>query len=204
MGDKARKPDREDLFAVASQQGGYFTAEQARRCGYTWALLSHHALKGRFVRVQRGLYRLKDYPSSPREDVLAAWLAVGREAAVVSHESALALLGLSDVVPNLIHLTVSRSYRGRKAPAGVCLHTITQRLRRDEITIREGIRLTSAARSILDAATAGVAPEQVAAAVREAVSRGLVTKRMLEKYASARGVRVKRLVEAALGEVAVS
>jgi predicted transcriptional regulator of viral defense system len=203
MGDTAHTPDRKDLFAVASQQGGYFTAEQARRCGYTWALLSHHALGGRFVRIRRGLYRLKEYPSSPREDVLAGWLAVGRDAAVVSHESALELLGLSDVVPDRVHLTVSRSHRGRKAPAGVRMHTTTQRLRREDIIIRDGIRLTSPARSIIDAASTGVAPEQVASAAREAVARGLVTKRVLEKAARAQGKRVGRLVEEALLEVAV-
>lgn len=204
MRDTVLTPDRKDLFAVASQQGGYFTSEQARRCGYTWALLSHHALRGRFVRIRRGLYRLKDYPSSPREDVLAGWLAVGRDAAVVSHESALELLGLSDVVPDRVHLTVSRSYRGRKAPPGVRMHTTTQRLRREDIIIRDGIRLTSPTRSIIDAATTGVAPEQVAAAAREAVARGLVTKRVLEKSARARGKSVGRLVEAALLEVAVT
>src|SRR3989442_13049990 len=127
MRDMAHTANRKDLFAVASQQGGHFTADQARRCGYTWALLSHHALRGRFVRIRRGLYRLRDYPSSPGEDVLAGWLAVGRDDAVVSHESALALLGLSDVVPDRVHLTVSRARRGRKAPPGVRMHTTTQR-----------------------------------------------------------------------------
>lgn len=204
MRDTVRTANRKDLFAVASQQGGYFTSEQARRCGYTWALLSHHARGGRFVRVRRGLYRLKDYPSSPREDVLAGWLAVGRDAAVVSHESALEILGLSDVVPDRVHLTVSRSHRGRKAPAGVRMHTTTQRLRREDIIIRDGIRLTHPARSIIDAASTGVAPEQVTAAAREAVARGLVTKRVLEKSARARGKRIGSLVEEALLEVAVT
>ena len=152
--------------------------------------------------MRRGLYRLKDYPSSPREDVLAGWLAVGRDEAVVSHESALELLGLSDVVPDRVHLTVSRSRRGRTVPPGVRMHTTTQRLRREDIIVRDGIRLTSPARSIIDSASTGVAPEQVAAAARDAVARGLVTKRVLERSARARGKRVGRLVEEALLEVA--
>jgi threonine synthase len=135
--------------------------------------------------------------------LLAGWLAVSRDAAVVSHESALELLGLSDVVPDRVHLIVSRSHRGRKAPAGVRMHTTTEHLRREDIIIRDGIRLTAPARSIIDAASTGVAPEQVAAAAREAVARGLVTKRVLEKAARTRGKRVGRLVEEALREVAV-
>ena len=68
----ATRPDRLRLFETASEQGGYFTAEQARACGFSWALLSHHVKRGRFIRVHRGLYRLREYPSFPREDVLAA------------------------------------------------------------------------------------------------------------------------------------
>ncbi|MCL4466976.1 MAG: type IV toxin-antitoxin system AbiEi family antitoxin domain-containing protein [Chloroflexi bacterium] len=85
----ATRPDRTCLFHIASGQAGYFTTEQARACGYSFALLSHRVKSGRFSRVRRGLYRLREYPSSPREDVLAAWLAVGKDVAVVSHESAL-------------------------------------------------------------------------------------------------------------------
>ena len=50
------RPDRARLFEIASEQGGYFTAEQARTSGYSWALLSHHAKSGQFLRVRRGLH----------------------------------------------------------------------------------------------------------------------------------------------------
>ena len=88
------------LFRVASGQAGYFTAAQARVCGFSRALLSHHARSGRFPRISHGLYRFREYPSSPREHVLAAWLAVGKDVSVVSHESALDLLDLSDIIPD--------------------------------------------------------------------------------------------------------
>src|SRR3989449_11223018 len=107
----ASKPDRARLFEIASEQSGYFTADQAQACGFSRALLSHHAKSGHFVRVRRGLYRFREYPSSRREDVLAAWLAVGKDASTVSHESALDILDLSDVIPAAVHLTVSRSRR---------------------------------------------------------------------------------------------
>src|SRR5687768_17061031 len=97
--------ERGYLFDIASQQAGYFTAGQARAAGYSWALLLHHVKGGRFIRVRRGLYRYREYPSSRREDVLAAWLAAGKDTTVVSHESALDLLNLSDLIPNAVHLT---------------------------------------------------------------------------------------------------
>src|SRR5664280_1945725 len=102
MYDSDTRPAWEALFAVASEQAGYFTTAQARACGYHWDLLSHHTRAGRFVRLRRGLYRLRDYPSSPHEEMMAAWLATGRESALVSHESALSLLDLSDVVPDAV------------------------------------------------------------------------------------------------------
>src|SRR5712691_1895997 len=101
-------PGWQSLFEVSSGQAGYFTAVQARGCGFSSALLSHHVLGGKLRRVRRGLYRFVQYPSSPREEVVQAWLAANGEA-VVSHESALDLLGLSDVIPDRIHLTVPRS-----------------------------------------------------------------------------------------------
>ena len=68
----AASPGRECLFDVAAAQQGYFTTAQAQVCGYSPALLSHHARGGRFLRVRRGLYRFREYPSSPREEVMAA------------------------------------------------------------------------------------------------------------------------------------
>ena len=73
-----RAPDLSELFGVASEQAGYFTAAQAHACGYSKQLPSHHAASGRFIRLRRGLYRLHDYPSSRYEEVMAARLAAVR------------------------------------------------------------------------------------------------------------------------------
>jgi predicted transcriptional regulator of viral defense system len=195
------RPDHARLFEIASEQGGYFTAEQARACGYSWALLSHHVKSGRFVRVRRGLYRYHEYPSSPREDVLAAWLAVGKESAVVSHDSALDLLDLSDVIPDAAHLTVPRSRRNLPTLPGVKIHTTIRPLPPSDLTYRDGMVVTSATRTILDAAEAGTAPDQVELAVAQAVERGLATPDQLRRGATGRGRRVAALVEGALRRV---
>ena len=134
------RPSHARLFELASEQGGYFTAAQAQACGFSKALLAHHAKSGRFLRVRQGLYRFREYPSSPREDVIAAWLATGKEVAVVSHESALDILGLSDVVPEVVHLTVPRARRYRSASPGVAIHTTTRRLGKSDVVVRDGVR----------------------------------------------------------------
>jgi predicted transcriptional regulator of viral defense system len=195
------RPDRARLFEIASEQGGYFTAGQARACGYSWALLSHHAKSGRFIRVRRGLYRYREYPSSPRESVLAAWLAVGKDSAVVSHDSALDLLDLSDVIPDAAHLSVPRSRRNLPSLPGVKIHTTARPLRPSDLTYRDGMVITSATRTVLDAAEAGTAPDQIELATVQAVKRGLATPDQLRRSAAERGRRVATLIEGALRKV---
>ncbi len=195
------KPDHSCLFAIAAGQHGYFTASQARACGFMWDALTYHTQRGRFLRIRRGLYRLRDYPSSPHEEVVAAWLAVGKEVAVVSHESALDLLGLSDVIPDAVHLTVPRAKRHLPALPGVIIHTTTRPLPLSDIAVRDGVRLTAAARTIVDAAEVGTAPEQIEKAVIQAVERGLTTMQQLVQHASQRNRRVARLITNALGAV---
>lgn len=192
-----RHPDHAALFDIASQQHGYFTAEQAERCGFNREALRHHAASGRFIRVRRGVYRLRDYPSSPLDEVAAAWISVGKDTAVVSHETALDLLELSDVTPTAIHLTVPRSKRYTKPPTGVALHTTTRPLARKDVTVRHGITLTNPTRTILDAAQAGTGPEQIEMAIRQANDRGIVDPQRLEVEAYGYSDRVRQLIRTA-------
>jgi len=202
MGDMPLKQrDYACLFAIAAGQRGYFTASQARACGFMWNALTYHTQHGRFLRIRRGLYRLRDYPSSPREEIVVAWLAVGKDTAVVSHESALDLLGLSDVIPDAVHLTVPRAKRHLPNLPGVIIHTTTRPLPLGDIAVRDGIRLTAAARTLVDATETGAAPEQIEKAVIQAVERGLTTRKQLVQHASQHNLRVARLITDALDAV---
>jgi len=195
------RPDSEALFSTASEQAGYFTAAQARKAGYSWPLMSYHAKQGRFVRVARGLYRLRDYPSSPREELIAAWLRLAPDAAV-SHESALEILDLSDVIPSSIHVTVPRARRKLSRMPGVSIHTTIRPLEVTDVVTRDGIRLTAPARTIVDVAEAGAAPEQVVFATRQAVERGLTTPARVRAATWSRSRRVRDLIETALAGAA--
>ena len=197
VNDTDARPDHEALFAIASAQAGCFTASQAAAQGFSSALISHHVKSGRFLRIARGLYRLRDYPSQPGEDVVAAWLRQAPDA-VVSHESALEVLDLADVIADRVHLTVSRSRRRLVPQDGVVIHTTTRPLGSSDIVSRRGMRVTAPARTIVDVAAAGVAPDQVAAAVHTAVERGMTTASLLREAARTRGRRVQRLIESAL------
>ena len=74
------------------------------------------------MRLWHELHRFREYPSYPREHVLAAWLAAGKDIAVVSHESALDLLDLSDVIPDAVH-PPPRSRHNLPSVPGVRINT---------------------------------------------------------------------------------
>ncbi len=194
MMDTATRPDRSSLDRLAYSQGGYFRSAQAGELGFSKQLLAHHVRSGRFERVRRGLYRLRDYPASPDDQIRVAWMTVGGKA-VVSHESALELLGLSDVMLRRVHLTAARADRGARVPSGVSLHTTDAMPVGAEIVTREGITVTSPERSIVDAATAGTAPEQIEAAVIEALQAGLTTEDRLRSTALRSSRRVAAVIE---------
>lgn len=197
-------PDAIALNRVSYGQDGYFTSRQAREHGFSPQLLAHHVRSGRYERVRRGLYRLSDFPGSSHQEVREKWLAVGTERAVVSHESALDLHGLSDVLPNTVHLLVGREDRGIKPPSGVTVHTTTEALHPSEVVTREGMRVTDPVRSILDAAETGSAPEQIETAVRQALAEGLATRGPLLARAERRNRRVAELVRRAIDQDPIS
>jgi predicted transcriptional regulator of viral defense system len=194
--------DHDGLYRIAESQAGYFTAEQALDTGMDRSTLIHHARPGgRYERVRRGLYRLRHFPSTPHEHVVAAWLDLP-SAAVVSHESALELYELSDVIPTAVHITVPREKRGQRPKPGVRLHILTKPPGPDETRRVDGVLATSPERTIVDSLEAGTQPEQIELAVRQALERGLTTPRRLRTAATNRPARVRRFIDRLLSEIA--
>jgi predicted transcriptional regulator of viral defense system len=189
-------PDHEALYRQAEAQAGYFTARQAAEVGMDRRTLSDHARPGgRFERVARGLYRIRLFPTDPHEHVIAAWLGLGIPEAVVSHESALELFGLSDVIADEVHISIPREKRRRHVRPGVRVHTTTRPLRGEEVRRVHGVPVTSPERSIVDVLEAGGQPEQVELAVSQALARGLTTPDRLHRAADNRAARVSERID---------
>ena len=186
-------PDNQRLYELAEGQGGYFSASQARELGFGGDLISYHAKQGNFLRAARGIYRLRRFPASPFEDLIVACLRAGPKAAV-SHETALAVYGLSDLMPAQIHLIVPRTKSRRLK--GLKLHR--HRLGEGEVTRRDGVQVTTPIRTLLDVAAAGVSEDQVAQAVQEALQRGLVQRNDLLFAAQSRGGLAREVIGKAL------
>jgi predicted transcriptional regulator of viral defense system len=176
------------LASIASGQGGYFTAKQAHEAGYNYPHLAYHVSTGTFERIEHGLYRLTTISRSDEDELirLSLWSRDRHDApqAVVSHESALVLHGLSELLPTALHVTVPPPFR-KPAPRGVVLHKAA--VAEDDTEERSGFRVTTPLRTLRDAAIGDVSQEQLDKAVADALSRGLVRKSELVRMIAGAG-----------------
>jgi len=182
-------PDHDQLYRIAESQGGYFTTQQAHQAGFSDERLSYYSKNGLFSRIRRGIYRLNRFPMSPNEDLIVAWLRTGPDSAI-SHESALALYDLTDIIPSEVHVTVPRTASRRRD--NIRLHT--SHITPLEITSREGLPVTTVVRTIADVARTGLAEEHIRQAIDNALARGLVNKESLRQAAERYGGRTRRLI----------
>jgi len=167
-------PDWNALYAVAEAQSGYFRTSQASDAGYSLQLLRKYVLNGRVIRVRRGVYRLVHFPPSEHEDLVELWLW-SDQAGVFSHETALALHGLTDALPARIHMTVPRTWQRRRlvaVPPILVLHHAD--LGEADRTWVGAVPVTAPARTLRDALDAGGDPAAIAAATADGIKRNLI------------------------------
>lgn len=173
------------LYDLADMQGGYFTTRQAAKASISPRLLTHYTNAGDLERVAHGVYRLIRYPTHRFGDMIAACLWAGDNSAI-SHDSALAVYGLGDAMPAVIHLTLPRRFRGSRP--GVIVHHLP--LDSTEATVWDDVPITTVERSIVDVATS-VDPTLAAAATRDAYDQGLTSRDRLAAYVDQRPDRVE-------------
>ena len=183
-------PDWDRLYETALAQEGHFTTQQALDAGYSSQLLVKYLNSGKIIRVRRTVYRLKHFPPGQQEDLVALWLWSDR-AGVFSHETALMLHELSDVLPARAHLTVPAKWRRRRlqVPDGVVLHYADVPKRHRAWV--GAVPVTSSARTLADCAADYVSPDFLSSAISQALARGMVSR--------PQATAVERAVAAGLG-----
>lgn len=170
-----RKEMRRSLVQLALAQSGYFTAGQALELGYSYQTQKFHVDEGNWLRVDRGILRLPDVPPS-EYDTLVRWYLWAKGKGVISHESALSAHRLGDANPALIHLSVPRDFQ--RAASGVRLHK-GELPRGDDVVERQGFKLTTPLRTLLDVAAGNLETDQLATAIADGLDAGLITRRQL-------------------------
>lgn len=172
------------LFELADSQQGFFTAKQAEAIGYKRSNFHLRLSSGEWTQEGRGIYRLGRYPVTDRPE-LVLWSLWSRNLkdvpqGVWSHETALDIHELSDVMPAKMHMTVPFNFRRRiETPKVLCLHYAN--LKPSEIEVRQGYRVTSPFKTLLDIfEIETVADNFLAQAVHQALERGLVAEEELQ------------------------
>ena len=174
------------LFEVADAQQGYFTAAQARTCGYPTSNHVYHVKTGSWKRVHRGIYRLVRYPQSDDEHYVlwSLWSRnrKGEQQGVYSHQTALSLFDLSDLMPAKLHMTVPPSFR-RNAPIPDVLILHKGHVSPSEFEDRRGYRVARPLKAISDLLEDGsVSMDHLRQALHQGLERGMITRSDIAKH----------------------
>jgi predicted transcriptional regulator of viral defense system len=132
------------IAAVAAIQWGNITRRQLLDLGLTKQDVSYRVKIGRLYRVFRGVYSVGHPPTTPHQRASAAVLACGPGAAL-SHGSAMTLWGYWRQWDKPFEVTVV----GDRRTKGIRVHRSTT-LRRQDVTVQLGIRVTTPARTLID------------------------------------------------------
>jgi predicted transcriptional regulator of viral defense system len=132
------------IAAVAEKQWGNITWRQLLDLGLTKQEVSYRVKIGRLYRVFRGVYSVGHPPTTPHQRASAAVLACGPGAAL-SNDSAMTLWGYWRQWDTPLHVTVV----GDRRTKGIRVHRSTT-LRRQDVTVQLGIRVTTPARTLID------------------------------------------------------
>jgi predicted transcriptional regulator of viral defense system len=194
-----RRDLRRRLFNLAAGQGGYFTAAQAKRLGYSYQAQAHHVSAGNWLRIDRALFRLAEWVPDVHDD-LARWTLWSGGSGVVSHETALVVHGIGEFESAKIHLTVPPG--STRHDDGVALHPAA--LPETDVLERAGFRVTTPVRSLIDVAALAPDEEQLARAIADGRDAGLLTVRSLRSRAEAVDARAALHIERALQRVLTS
>lgn len=144
------------LRAAGERQLGLFTAGDARRAGYRHPEIQALCSTGRWVRVRRGVYATAEHLADidrrggrHRFDCYAVLLDLGRPTATISHVSAARLWGLAvrRGLDPLVRLTDPDLWR-----RGRNFHMTRAPLVDADVATAGPVRLTSAARTLVDCA----------------------------------------------------
>jgi predicted transcriptional regulator of viral defense system/very-short-patch-repair endonuclease len=149
------------LAALAARQHGVVTARQLAAIGINVDGIKRRAAQGRLHRIRRGVYAVGHPKLTPEGRWIAAVARCG-QGAVLSHLDAAALWRIYDGVGARIHVTATWN---RRVP-GLWIHR-TRRLHPDDVALKDGIPVTTVARTLVDL-TDVLGRDRVLRAIREA------------------------------------
>jgi len=162
------------LLELAQDQGGFITAEDARKLGIPAMNLVMMERRESLKRVSHGVYRVPSIPTTELDIYYQAALWPQYKG-IISHQSALDLYQLSDVNPTKVHITVPGHYRThREIPAWLEIHK--RDLDVGQKTYREALPVTTVYQTFLDLIEDGFRSDLLFQAIENAQAEGKLLK----------------------------
>ncbi len=187
------------LIELAISQGGYFTAKQALNLGYSYRAQNYYVETKQWLKKDRALYRFSFLPVLKEDELIKAcfWSRDKKDIpqAVISHESAISVYGIGEIIPDKISLTVSKSFR-KKPPKKYLIYKTD--LINKEIEKKDFFRVTSIVKTIIDIAEK-FDTEQLKKTVEDTYKKGLLSQNEIEL--SNTSVEIKKKLLSIFAEV---
>jgi very-short-patch-repair endonuclease len=130
------------------------TTQQLIDLGFSPKAIKHRVARRRLHPLRRGVYAVGRLELTLKGQFMAAVLACG-DRAVLSHESAAMLWGIREPKVGPIHVSIPST--GGRRRAGVVIHR-RRSLRKQDVTRRNGIPVTTPICTLIDEATRLTAP----------------------------------------------
>ena len=176
--------NKDQLFEIADRQQGFFITRQAEEAGFSRSNFHLKIHSGEWIKEIRGIYRLAHYPVTERPE-LVLWILwscnrKGEVQGIWSHETALDIHELSDIMPSKMHMSVPSNFRRRAdIPRALNLHFID--IPQSDAEMRQGYRITKPLRTLIDVIDEGkIAKDQIVQALKESLKRGLISRKEVD------------------------
>lgn len=162
------------LLANVTHYDGYFARADAREAGASEMAFEAILREQKVEPVASEVFRLAHFPRSDHEELISLWLQTDRKG-VISHDTALLLHELSDVLPRRRHITVPPGWDpvDRQLDANVVLHHAE--VGEDEIRWLGPVPYTAPLRTLRDCIASHLSPDLIEQAITEGLQRGMFT-----------------------------
>ena len=177
------------MLELAQQQHGVVSSSQLRMAGVSHDIVERRVRAGLLQRIYHGVY-LVGPVAAPLSREMAALLACG-DNAVISHHTAASMWKIMPAQgpTDPIRVISAHSDHGRRR--NICARRL-RTLGADEVTMCDGIRVTTVERTLMDVAATATARD-LERALAEAYARRLSTRAeilaLLERHSGRPGVR---------------
>ena len=180
MQKKSSLESKQKLFEYARYREGLFTTKLAEKAGFHRSHHSYHVRAGNWIREMRGIYSLARFPQDDSVAQLVLWHLWSRNRndepqGVYSHDTALRIYDLGDLMPAKLHMTVPTKFRRFKDIPDI-LVLYKANISQSDIRRKDGYAVTTPARTILDMVNSGFYENYVIEQVcREAFDEGMLS-----------------------------